>query len=57
MENKTIKIPWKDFISAAMQTLNCKYNLIGEPKFMRKYSYESDSEVYDTPEYVEIELN
>ena len=54
---KTIKIPWKVYMKAAYEDIKRMYPSIKEDaKFMRTTSYESDSEVYDIPVYVEFEI-
>ena len=56
---KSIKIPWEDFVKIAMDNLGDKYKglvFVGEPTFMKTYTYESDGECYEIPKYVEIEI-
>lgn len=62
-----IKIPWNDFIHYAIagikrtHTFGTGINEIqkqGETiKFIKVQPHERDSEVYDTPDYVEIDIN
>lgn len=53
---KTIKIPWSEFMSYAMEVVESKYPGAENPVLMKSGSYEGDRECYDIPEYVEIEL-
>jgi hypothetical protein len=54
---KTIKIPWKEFVELAVARIHEQHPTTGsEPKFMSTHGYEGDSEIYDTPSYVEIEI-
>lgn len=52
----TLKIEWQEFVDAAMSQLRESHPSLAEPKFKKRYGYESDGDAYDIPDYVEIEL-
>jgi hypothetical protein len=54
---KTVKIPWTEFVEKAMDTYRGTFAGCGEPVFMKaSHGYEPDSQCYETPDYVEIEI-
>lgn len=53
---KTVKIPWAEFLSYAMDTVESKFPGAGKPVMMKRHGYEPDGECYETPDYVEIEI-
>lgn len=51
----TVKIPWSVFVEAAVKAQETRLDIgLGKPVFMKHQNYESDSEVYQIPDYVEL---
>jgi hypothetical protein len=53
---KQLKMPWNDFVEAAMQTIKADYPDANNPVRMATQAYERDFECYETPSYVLIDL-
>jgi len=51
-----LKMSWDEFVRLAIERLNTKYPVDGEPRFRKSYGYEADGDMYDFPTYVEIDL-
>ena len=55
----TLKIQFKEFIQAALETLKKSRYPDLDPtsvKFMKHYNSEADGECYEIPDYIELEI-
>lgn len=53
---KTVKIPWTEFVEKAMDTYRGTFAGCGEPVFMKASPGYADSQCYEIPDYIEIEI-
>lgn len=53
---KQLKIPWSKFIDSAIEKIREEHPNAKAPIFMKTHSVEADSEVYEIPEYVLLDL-
>ena len=57
MEKPTIRIPWKQFVEAALVELDKNYPLTGS-KIMefKRHNHNGDYGIVEMPDFVEIEI-
>ncbi len=55
--NRQLKISWMEFMNCAINKIREEYPNAKAPIFMKCNGYEGDSEVYEIPEYVLLNLN